>query len=148
MESLRTQLDNLRWEVNRLDSENRRLRDEKADVSARLDLEAELEESKAEGARMAERVRAGEQQLEESRGLLEEAGWRAEEQVGSLERTIEATRYQLQETTEQLRKSQEEVVELHKALTDGKSRMEELAGDVEEKESELRRQADHAERQS
>ena len=40
---------------------------------------------------MAERVRAGEQQLEESRRSLEEAGRRAEAQVGSLERNIEAT---------------------------------------------------------
>ena len=39
-------------------------------------------------------------------------------------------------------------MELHEALTDGKSRMEELTGDLEEKESELRRQVDHAERQS
>ena len=48
MEVLRTQVDNLQWEVNRLDAENRRLWDGDAQASSRFDLEAELEESKAE----------------------------------------------------------------------------------------------------
>ena len=45
MEALRTQNNNLQWEVNRLDTENRRLRSEYPDLGARLDLEAELEPS-------------------------------------------------------------------------------------------------------
>lgn len=38
---------NLKWEINRLDAENRRLRDENVEVSARIDLEADLEQSKS-----------------------------------------------------------------------------------------------------
>ena len=39
-ETLRTKVDNLQWEVNRLDAENRRLRDDNPETAARVDLEA------------------------------------------------------------------------------------------------------------
>ena len=52
MEALRTQLDNLQWEVNRLGAENRRLRDEDQEASSCVDLEAELQQSKAEAAQL------------------------------------------------------------------------------------------------
>ena len=60
MEALRTQLDGLQWEVNRLDAENRKLRGEDAEAGARIDLEAELEQSREEVARLAECVRTHE----------------------------------------------------------------------------------------
>ena len=51
-ESLQTQRDNLKWEVNRLGAENRRLRDEDLDVSSRLDLETELQQSNTNTAQL------------------------------------------------------------------------------------------------
>lgn len=45
MEALRTQLDNLQWEVN---TENRQLREEDVELSAHVALEAELGESRVE----------------------------------------------------------------------------------------------------
>ena len=66
MEALQTKLDNLQWEVNRLDGENQRLRDEDAEASVRVDLEAELEQSKGEVARLTERVKTCEQQIQDS----------------------------------------------------------------------------------
>ena len=63
MEALQTKLDNLQWEVNRLDGENQRLRDEDAEASVRVDLEAELEQSKGE---VTERVKTCEQQIQDS----------------------------------------------------------------------------------
>lgn len=62
MEALRTQVDNLQWDVNRLDAENRWLREENPDATRAVDLEAELEQLKADVARLTKRVRAYEQQ--------------------------------------------------------------------------------------
>ena len=45
MEALRTQVDYLQWEVNRLDVENQRLR-ASDEASQRVDLESELEQTK------------------------------------------------------------------------------------------------------
>ena len=50
MEALRTQLDNLEWEVNRLDVENRWLREAVTEACKLVDLQTELEQSKAEVA--------------------------------------------------------------------------------------------------
>ena len=46
MEALHTQLDNLLWDVNRLDAENQRLRASDEEAGLRVDLEAELEQTK------------------------------------------------------------------------------------------------------
>ena len=48
MEALRTQLDNLQWEVNRLGAENRRLRDGDPETSSRLDKEGDYNSLVAE----------------------------------------------------------------------------------------------------
>ena len=48
---------------NRFDVENRRLREEDAELNARLDLEVELEQSRVEVARLTECVKTYEQQL-------------------------------------------------------------------------------------
>ena len=50
MEALRTRIDQLQWENNRLLAENRRLQDEKPNASRTMALEAELELSKGEVA--------------------------------------------------------------------------------------------------
>ena len=44
MEALRTQVDNLQWEVNRLEAENRSLRAQDTEASKRVDLELEVEQ--------------------------------------------------------------------------------------------------------
>ena len=46
MEALRTQLDNLLWEVNRLDAENQQLRASDEEVGLRVNREAEVEQTK------------------------------------------------------------------------------------------------------
>ena len=51
MEALRTQLDVLRWEVNRLEAENQKLRDANESASRCVDLERELLEVRKESAR-------------------------------------------------------------------------------------------------
>ena len=143
MEALRTKIDNLQWEVNRLDAENRRLRDENADGSARVDLEAELEQSKVEVARMAERVKTCERQLEESARAAAETEQRAtlaEGQARSHEQTVqdlEATQTQLQEATEELRMTQQEVAELQDLLEANKVQVHTLTEELETREQEL-----------
>ena len=58
MEALWVQLDNLKWEVNRLDVESRQLREADTEASKLVELQADLEQSKAEVAALTERVRA------------------------------------------------------------------------------------------
>ena len=57
MEALRTKADSLQWEINRLDAENRRLRADDPAASERVDLEAELEQSRSDVAELTSRVR-------------------------------------------------------------------------------------------
>ena len=45
-EALRTQIDKLQWEVNRLEAENRQLGEENPEVSREMSLEDELVQSK------------------------------------------------------------------------------------------------------
>ena len=58
MKALWTQLDSLRWEVNRLDVENRELREADEQAMRLVDLETELEQSKNKAAMLQERLRA------------------------------------------------------------------------------------------
>ena len=48
MEALRMQLDNLQWEVNRLEAENRILRDQDTEASKRVDLTLQVEQAARE----------------------------------------------------------------------------------------------------
>ena len=57
MEALRTQLESLQWEVNRLYVENRELREADEQATRLVDLETELEQSKNEAAMLQERPR-------------------------------------------------------------------------------------------
>lgn len=58
-------MENLQWEVNRLGAEHQRLRDGDLDLSSRLDLETELQQSKAENVQLVERLKVLEEQLAE-----------------------------------------------------------------------------------
>ena len=52
MEALRTKIDGLQWEVHRLDAENRKLRAKKPELGERVDLAAELEQTKGDVAEL------------------------------------------------------------------------------------------------
>ena len=52
MEALRTKIDGLQWEVNRLDAENQKLRAEKPELGDRLDLAAKLDRAKGDVAEL------------------------------------------------------------------------------------------------
>ena len=52
MEALRTKIDGLQWEVHRLDAENRKLRTEKPELGERVDLAAELDQTKEDVAEL------------------------------------------------------------------------------------------------
>ena len=57
-EALRTQVDNLQWEVNRLDAENKKLRSANESVSRCVDLELELQQSKEDAAELTRQAEA------------------------------------------------------------------------------------------
>ena len=59
MEALRTKLDNLQWEVNRLDAENQRLRADNDSVCQQIDLEQRVQQ-------LTEELLTCQQQLQES----------------------------------------------------------------------------------
>ena len=67
MEALCTHVDQLQWDINRLQAENQRIREENPDVSQTVALEAELELLKGEVARLMERAEMYERQLETER---------------------------------------------------------------------------------
>ena len=71
VEVVRTRLDQLQWEVNRLETENRRLQEENPEQSRVLSLGAELEQSKNESAEPRNRLSKCEQQIESTLSQLE-----------------------------------------------------------------------------
>ena len=75
MEALRTKLDNLQWEVNRLDAENQRLRANNANVCQQIDLEQRVQQ-------LTEELLTCQQQLQESEQRAEVAHQQAALQAG------------------------------------------------------------------
>ena len=63
MEALRTQLDSLNWELQRLQVENRKLREEHPEAAERIDQEEEVASAREAEAAMTERVQRLEEQL-------------------------------------------------------------------------------------
>ena len=91
MEALRTRVDNLQWEVQRLEVENRKLRERDPAAGERVDREAELESARANVEEMAERIKTMEQQLADSEAAVTEARHRtsqAVENVAELDQRI------------------------------------------------------------
>ena len=115
MEALRTQNDNLRWELNRLDVENRRLQSENPDLGTRLDLETELKQAKNDVAALTEQVEAYKLQIEES-----------ENGDGTPAGELERTREELRVATFQTKELREIVTELQAELDEGRGRETEL----------------------
>ena len=72
-EALRLQLENLQWEANCLDAENRRLRDERPAASALVDLESELERAREDTATSMQRTRKLEDLLTGKEAEISEA---------------------------------------------------------------------------
>ena len=72
MEALRTRNDNLQWEVNRLGAENQKLRSEYPDLSARVDLETELERAQSDVVTLTNQVQTYQSQLAELRASTED----------------------------------------------------------------------------
>ena len=57
MEALRTKIDSLQWEVNRLDAENQKLRAQDQEACEKVDLQAELERAQGDVAGLEEQLK-------------------------------------------------------------------------------------------
>ena len=121
VEVLRTRLDTLQWETNRLEAENRRLREEHPEESRVLTLEAELEQSKNEVARLVDRVSEYEQQLETARTEAAKTAVISDETQNSLAEQLEAERRTSNELREALQRSEGRESELTEALKEGEA---------------------------
>ena len=77
MSTLRLQLENLKWEANRLDAENRKLRDERPAASTLVDLESELERAREDTATSMQTTRKLEDLLTGKEAEISEATHRA-----------------------------------------------------------------------
>ncbi len=88
MEALRLKVDNLQFEMNRLDVENQKLRGRNPEGSKAADLEAELEHARGDVARLTERRKDMEQAVTDA---TEEAQQKAQKLEEELQRnTVEA----------------------------------------------------------
>ena len=95
MDALRTKVDGLQWEINRLDAENRRLREGNPEASERVDLEAELQQAKSDEVGLTQRIQMYEKQLEELRASAEIRTLDAEKHEKTV-RDLDQTREELQ----------------------------------------------------
>ena len=100
-EALRTQLDGLRVEKERLEAENARLRDSHSDKAARIDMEAEV-------TRLSELVTTIEQEKE------------------TANRTADAVGVRIEELMETAQSQREEIARLSEALGESEAEREQL----------------------
>ncbi len=135
MEALRTKLDGLQWEVNRLDAENRRLRAASEDASRLVDLESEVEQAKQDVHVLTEELKECRGKLAGSEESATEACRRVEETV---EQRIEMER-QRNEAEETLQRVRDEVEEVHRRAEEASQSQEASSRRVVEVESELER---------
>ena len=130
MEALRTKLDGLTWNIQRLEAENRRLREENPAVAERLESEAEWESMKANLAGMTERMKALEQQLADSAAVEDEARQRvseAEERETVLKQRIDELET---EQRQQGEAAAENTAQLQRELQTSRDRVGELEGEL------------------
>ena len=144
MEGLRTRL---QWEVNRLEVENRRLREGDAEAGARVDLEGELERSKAELAQMAARVEESAAQAADQAQAAERRARETEELAGHQEQALEEIRTRLQETVEELRVERRESTAVRNTLAASEERSGALEEELARLEDELRTKSEEFGRQ-
>ena len=143
METLRTQIDNLQWEVNCLDAENRKLRSQDESASRCVDLEAELERAREDGEMLSRRVETLERERAKSESASERVAHQvaeAEEKIAGLEKTVSeqeaAHRTELEEAT----------ADTHEKLAESERNLEGLTSELAEREcelQELRDRGDH-----
>ena len=127
MEALRTRIDGLEWEVQRLTTENRKLREDNPGTSELVDREAELEKTRSDAAELTDRVLALERQLAENTNAKEDAesrAGRAETRAAELESLVE-TRRETQATA-----ASEEVEELRATIRDRERESEKIRRDL------------------
>ena len=153
MEALRTQIDSLQWEINRLDAENRKLREANEGAVALVDLETELEESKREVESLKESLRAAEERLANATVIQATSAEEAtqvqltavQEKLGAANTELQAIQGELQRTHEQLRAStdllnseREKVEELQTSFQYHQSHSGELEEEVKTLTEELK----------
>ena len=132
---LRTQIDNLKWEVNRLDVENRRLREEDPAARERVDLESELQQAKETVSELTERATMYETQME---GLKRQLAVTTDEQSESRRRLEETTREldgthdEVEKATQELEATKRELAEATHRFRVTQARVEDLEAQVQE----------------
>ena len=95
MEALQLKVDNLQWEVSRLDRENQKLREEHPGRGERADLETELERAQEDVASLTQQLKQAQARAAEAEEPAEDADQRAaetdslREQVKNLQQTLE-----------------------------------------------------------
>ena len=85
-EALKTQIDNLQWEINRLDSENQKLRDVNPERSRFVDVESELSLAKEDITNLTAEVNSQRQQLTERDERITEDERKITESTKEIER--------------------------------------------------------------
>ena len=85
IDTLRTQVHNLQWEVNQLDVENRKLRSNNEEAASRVDLESELEQMKHDVVTFMEQLELCRRRAEEN----ELRATQAEHRIVETERQLE-----------------------------------------------------------
>ena len=94
MEALQLKVNNLGWEVKRLDTENRKLRDQHPEGAKRVDAKIELEQARGDVTQLTKELKSYEAQLVEYKQTLEATEKRATEAEGRAakaeERAVEA----------------------------------------------------------
>ena len=109
-EALKTQIDSLQWEINRLDSENQKLRDVNPEKSQFVDMEEELSLAKEDITNLTAEVNLQRQQLAERDERITED----EREITELSKEIEsltATVQELRVSASQLQTAVEEAVQ-------------------------------------
>lgn len=118
MEALRTKMDGLQWEVNRLDAENQKLRSQDPDGSDRVDLEAEWKQAQDDVGGLTEQLKNCQQRVTHSEREVTEAQERAAEAQQQaaidLQRATEAEQ-QCQKAEQRLTSLEQETQQLQEA---------------------------------
>ena len=100
MATLRTQVDSLQWEVNRLDVENRKLRSQNVDAGKQVDMELQVEQFKEEASKAIEEFLAMKEVLAKKQANFEQeiraTGEKLEESTVRLQ-SVEAELFNLRE---------------------------------------------------
>ena len=131
-EALRTQLDNLQWELNRLDSENRKIRAENQETANRIDLEAELERTKEDVKTLTEQLEACKQTLQETERKATELEHREEDSTRMVEaEAMEMLEARLKEQEEKSVHDGARIMDLQTALEQAREEKEALSSEKE-----------------